>query len=117
MRSWSWTAGHPKRTCRRMISAFERAARAMEPRVRLANVNTEEAQALAACSGIAGIPSAHPLPSHPGDQPDRGNENTRHHPLGQWARSGPVRDVLDSDPPSVVVHVTAYPSQWPLDSF
>jgi plasmid replication initiation protein len=73
------------------MSAFEKAAKAMEPRVRLANVNTEEAQAQAACSGIAGL-------------------------LGQWARSGPVRDAMDSDPQAVVLE-TSYPSQCPLDSF
>jgi thioredoxin 2 len=43
--------------CRMMAPAFERAAKALEPRVRLAKVNTEEEHALAARFGIAGIPT------------------------------------------------------------
>jgi thioredoxin 2 len=43
--------------CRTMAPAFEQAARVLEPKVRLAKVNTEEAQALAARFGIVSIPT------------------------------------------------------------
>lgn len=43
--------------CRAMAPAFERAAGQLEPRVRLAKLNTEEAQALAARHGIRSIPT------------------------------------------------------------
>ena len=43
--------------CRMMTPAYEQAARMLEPQVRLAKVNTEEEQALAARYGIASIPT------------------------------------------------------------
>jgi len=43
--------------CRMMAPAYEQAAKLLEPQVRLAKVNTEEEQALAARFGIAGIPT------------------------------------------------------------
>jgi thioredoxin 2 len=43
--------------CRAMAPAFEQAARELEPRVRVAKVNTEEAQALAGRLGIRSIPT------------------------------------------------------------
>lgn len=43
--------------CRMMAPAFEQAAKALEPRARLAKVNTEEEQALAARFGITSIPT------------------------------------------------------------
>lgn len=43
--------------CRSMAPAFEAAAAALEPRVRLAKVNTEEEQRLAARFGIRSIPT------------------------------------------------------------
>lgn len=43
--------------CRMMAPAFEQAAAALHPRVRLAKVNTEEQQALAARFGIQSIPT------------------------------------------------------------
>ncbi|MCF7992984.1 MAG: thioredoxin TrxC [Thiohalocapsa sp.] len=43
--------------CRMMAPAFEAAAARLEPRARLAKVNTEEAQQLAARFGIRSIPT------------------------------------------------------------
>ena len=43
--------------CRMMAPAFEAAAAELEPRVRLAKVNTEEAQGLAMRFGIRSIPT------------------------------------------------------------
>ncbi len=43
--------------CRAMAPEFERAARALEPRVRLAKVNVDEAPALAQRYGIRSIPT------------------------------------------------------------
>jgi len=43
--------------CRAMAPVFERAARELEPQVRLAKVNTDAAQALAAKLDIRGIPT------------------------------------------------------------
>ena len=43
--------------CMAMAPAYERAAAVLEPHVRLAKVNTEEQQALAAKFGIASIPT------------------------------------------------------------
>ena len=43
--------------CRTMAPHFERAAAELEPQVRLAKVNTEEAQAAAAHYGIRSIPT------------------------------------------------------------
>ncbi|MCS6284045.1 MAG: thioredoxin TrxC [Nitrospira sp.] len=43
--------------CMAMAPAYERAAMVLEPHVRLAKVNTEEQQALAAKFGIASIPT------------------------------------------------------------
>lgn len=43
--------------CRMMAPQFEAAARQLEPRVRLAKVNTEEAQSLAARFNIRSIPT------------------------------------------------------------
>lgn len=43
--------------CRMMAPAFEQAAKALEPRARLAKVNTEEERALAARFGITSIPT------------------------------------------------------------
>ena len=43
--------------CRMMAPAFEAAARELEPQVRLAKVNTEEAQSLAARFNIRSIPT------------------------------------------------------------
>jgi len=43
--------------CRAMAPAFEQAARQLEPRVRLAKVNTDEAQELGARLGIRSIPT------------------------------------------------------------
>jgi len=43
--------------CRAMAPVFERAARELEPQVRLVKVNTDEAQALAARFDIRGIPT------------------------------------------------------------
>jgi thioredoxin 2 len=43
--------------CRSMAPAFEAAAAQLEPRIRLAKVNTEEAQALAARLQIRSIPT------------------------------------------------------------
>jgi thioredoxin 2 len=43
--------------CRQMAPAFEAAAQRIEPRARLAKVNTEEAQGLAARFGIRSIPT------------------------------------------------------------
>jgi len=43
--------------CRMMAPAFEEAAAKLEPRVRLAKVNTEESQALAAHYSIRSIPT------------------------------------------------------------
>ena len=43
--------------CRMMAPAFEAAAQQLEPRMRLAKVNTEEAQALAMRFGIRSIPT------------------------------------------------------------
>ncbi len=43
--------------CRAMAPAFAQAAAALEPRVRVAKVNTEEAQALSARLGIRSIPT------------------------------------------------------------
>ena len=43
--------------CRMMAPAFEAAAQQLEPQVRLAKVNTEEAQALAARFAIRSIPT------------------------------------------------------------
>jgi len=43
--------------CRMMAPAYEQAAKALEPLVRLAKVNTEEEQALGARFGIQSIPT------------------------------------------------------------
>jgi thioredoxin 2 len=43
--------------CRMMAPAYEQAAKQLEPAVRLAKVNTEEEQALAARFGISSIPT------------------------------------------------------------
>lgn len=43
--------------CRMMAPAYEQAAKALEPQVRLAKVNTEEQPALAARFGIVSIPT------------------------------------------------------------
>jgi thioredoxin 2 len=43
--------------CRQMAPAFEQAAAQLEPAVRLAKVNTDEAQALGARLGIRSIPT------------------------------------------------------------
>jgi thioredoxin 2 len=43
--------------CRMMAPAFAAAARQLEPRLRLAKINTEEQQALAARFGIRSIPT------------------------------------------------------------
>jgi thioredoxin 2 len=43
--------------CRMMAPQFERAAQHLEPRVRLAKVNTDEQQELAGRFGIRGIPT------------------------------------------------------------
>ncbi len=43
--------------CKMMAPAFAQAARMLEPRYRLAKVNTDEAQALAARFGIRSIPT------------------------------------------------------------
>ena len=43
--------------CRMMAPAYEQAAKVLEPHVRLAKVNTEEEQALAARFGIVSIPT------------------------------------------------------------
>jgi thioredoxin 2 len=43
--------------CRMMAPAYEQAAKILEPHVRLAKVNTEEEQALAARFGIQSIPT------------------------------------------------------------
>lgn len=43
--------------CRSMAPAFEEAARSLEPRLRLAKVNTEDEQGLAARFGIRSIPT------------------------------------------------------------
>lgn len=43
--------------CRMMASAYEQATKPLEPHVRLAKVNTEEEQALAARFGIQSIPT------------------------------------------------------------
>jgi len=43
--------------CRQMAPAFEQAAAQLEPHVRLAKVNTEEAQSLGARFGIRSIPT------------------------------------------------------------
>ncbi|MDP3091409.1 MAG: thioredoxin TrxC [Nitrospira sp.] len=43
--------------CKMMAPAYEKAATRLEPHVRLAKVNTEEEQALAARFGIASIPT------------------------------------------------------------
>lgn len=43
--------------CRMMAPAFEEAARMLEPQMRLAKLNTEEAQELAARFGIRSIPT------------------------------------------------------------
>lgn len=43
--------------CRMMEPAYEQAAKLLEPHVRLAKVNTEEEQALAARFGITSIPT------------------------------------------------------------
>jgi len=43
--------------CRMMAPAYEQAAKVLEPHVRLAKVNTEEQQALAARFGIVSIPT------------------------------------------------------------
>ena len=43
--------------CRMMAPAYEEAARELEPQVRVAKVNTEQAQALAAQLGIRSIPT------------------------------------------------------------
>ena len=43
--------------CRQMAPAFEQAAAELEPQVRLAKVNTEEAQSLAARFSIRSIPT------------------------------------------------------------
>lgn len=43
--------------CRAMAPAFEEAARALEPRVRLVKVNTDEEQRLAAMFGVQSIPT------------------------------------------------------------
>ena len=58
--------------CRTMAPAFEQAARMLEPQVRLAKVNTEEEQGLAARFGIVSIPTliifraGHQLARQPG---------------------------------------------------
>jgi thioredoxin 2 len=43
--------------CRMMAPAYEQAAKILEPHVRLAEVNTEEEQALGARFGIQSIPT------------------------------------------------------------
>ena len=43
--------------CRAMAPAFEQAARALEPQIRLVKVNTDEEQRLAAAFGIQSIPT------------------------------------------------------------
>ena len=43
--------------CRMMAPAYEQAARQLEPGVRVAKINTEQAQALAAQLGIRSIPT------------------------------------------------------------
>ena len=43
--------------CRAMAPVFERAARELEPQVRLVKLNTDEAQAIAAKFDIRGIPT------------------------------------------------------------
>ncbi len=56
--------------CRTMAPAFEQAAKTLEPRVRLAKVNTEEQQDLATRFGIFSIPTMILL--------ERGREIARH---------------------------------------
>jgi thioredoxin 2 len=43
--------------CRAMAPAFEQAAQALEPRVRLVKINTDEEQRLAAAFGVQSIPT------------------------------------------------------------
>jgi thioredoxin 2 len=71
--------------CRMMAPAFERAASELEPGVRFAKLNTEEAQTIAARFNIRSIPTVVAF--------QRGREIARHsgamqHPqLVQWVRS------------------------------
>jgi thioredoxin len=55
--------------CRMMAPAYAQAAHQLEPRYRLAKLNTEEAQEIAARFGIRSIPTLVDLPRRPGDRP------------------------------------------------
>jgi thioredoxin 2 len=55
---WSWISGRPGAgPCKIMAPAFEEVAAELEPRVRLAKLNTEEATSVAAGNNIQSIPT------------------------------------------------------------
>ena len=72
--------------CRAMAPAFEAAARALEPAFRLAKVNTEEAQALAARLGIKSIPTLALFKGGAEVRRTAGAMDT--HGIVAWARQG-----------------------------
>ena len=71
--------------CTMMAPAFEQAARDLEPRVRLAKLNTEEAQSIAARFNIRSIPTL--VAFHRGREVARQSGAVQRDQLVQWVRS------------------------------
>ena len=71
--------------CRMMAPAFEQAARDLEPNVRLAKLNTEEAQAVAARYNIRSIPTL--VVFRQGREIARQSGAMQQAQLMQWVRS------------------------------
>ncbi|HXF93645.1 MAG TPA: thioredoxin TrxC [Nitrospiraceae bacterium] len=71
--------------CRMMAPAFEQAAKILEPQVRLAKVNTEEEQALAARFGIVSIPTL--ILFHQGREIGRQPGAMGTHDIVRWVRA------------------------------
>jgi thioredoxin 2 len=71
--------------CRMMAPAFAKAAAALEPDVRMAKVNTEEAQGLAAHYGIRSIPTS--VLFKGGREIARQSGAMNEHDLVRWAQA------------------------------
>jgi len=71
--------------CKMMAPAFEQAARELEPHIRLAKLNTEEAQSVAARYNIRSIPTL--LVFRNGRETARQSGAMQHAQLVQWVRS------------------------------
>ncbi|AYH44863.1 thioredoxin TrxC [Azoarcus sp. DN11] len=71
--------------CRMMAPAFEEAARMLEPQMRLAKVNTEEIQELAARFGIRSIPTM--ILFRKGQEVARQSGAMNAGAIAHWARS------------------------------